>query len=195
MLAVHVKWNPALPRQEQLAKRSRLFQQQIGLKFKAGTCEMLHFEHRVLWCWNWYTSEIGSELPLKLWNVVLECRMKRRSAGPTDRVTNEVLHGVRNERDILHTTQRRQANSIGHILRTNHHIIHLFERKKKRWNWREDEENDVSSYWIFLQKRGDTGVRKKGSSSYFKDNVLWKRFIYEGGPNNNRNLNVARETK
>jgi hypothetical protein len=33
-----------------------------------------------------------------------------------DRVGNEVLHGVKEERNILHTVKRRKTNWIGHIL-------------------------------------------------------------------------------
>ena len=34
----------------------------------------------------------------------------------TDRVRNEVLHRVKEERNNLHTVQRRKVNWIGHIL-------------------------------------------------------------------------------
>ena len=38
----------------------------------------------------------------------------------TDRVRNEeVLHRVKEERNILHTIERRKCNWIGHILRRN----------------------------------------------------------------------------
>jgi hypothetical protein len=38
----------------------------------------------------------------------------------TDRVRNEeVLHTVKEERNILHTIKRRKVNWIGHILCTN----------------------------------------------------------------------------
>ena len=38
----------------------------------------------------------------------------------TDRVRNEeVLHRVKEERNILHTIKRKKANWIGHILRKN----------------------------------------------------------------------------
>ena len=33
----------------------------------------------------------------------------------TDRVRNEVLHGVKEERNILHTIKIRKAKQIGHI--------------------------------------------------------------------------------
>jgi hypothetical protein len=54
-------------------------------------------ERSVMWCWR---------------------RMEwRRSVG--HRVRNEVLHGIKEDRNILNTTKRRQANWIGHILRRN----------------------------------------------------------------------------
>jgi hypothetical protein len=34
----------------------------------------------------------------------------------TDRVKNEILHMVKEERDNLHTIKRKKANGIGHIL-------------------------------------------------------------------------------
>jgi hypothetical protein len=46
----------------------------------------------------------------------------------TNRVRNEeVLHRVKEERNILHTIKRRKANWIGHILRTNCLLKHVIE--------------------------------------------------------------------
>jgi hypothetical protein len=48
----------------------------------------------------------------------------------TDRVRNEeVLHRVKEERNILHTIIRRKANWIGHILRRNCLLKHVIEGK------------------------------------------------------------------
>jgi hypothetical protein len=48
----------------------------------------------------------------------------------TDRVRNkEVLHRVKEERNILHTIKRRKANWIGHILRRNCLLKHMIEGK------------------------------------------------------------------
>jgi hypothetical protein len=48
----------------------------------------------------------------------------------TDRVRNEeVLHRVKEERNIVHTTKRRKANWIGHILRRNCFLKHMIEGK------------------------------------------------------------------
>jgi hypothetical protein len=49
----------------------------------------------------------------------------------TDRVRNEdVLHRVKEERNILHTVKRWKANWIGHILRRNWLLKHVIEGKK-----------------------------------------------------------------
>jgi hypothetical protein len=48
----------------------------------------------------------------------------------TDRVRNEeVLHIVQEERNIVHTTKRRKANWIGHILRRNCLLKHVIGGK------------------------------------------------------------------
>jgi hypothetical protein len=41
----------------------------------------------------------------------------------------EVLHIVKDERNVLHTTNRRKANCIGHILCRNGLLKHIFEGK------------------------------------------------------------------
>jgi hypothetical protein len=41
----------------------------------------------------------------------------------------EVLHRVKEERNILHTIKRRKANWIGHILRRNCLLKHVIEEK------------------------------------------------------------------
>jgi hypothetical protein len=48
----------------------------------------------------------------------------------TNRVNNEaVLHGVKEERNILYTIRRRKANLIRHILRRNYLLKHIIEGK------------------------------------------------------------------
>ena len=41
----------------------------------------------------------------------------------------EVLHRVKEERNIIHTVKRRKANWIGHILRRNCLMKHIIEGK------------------------------------------------------------------
>jgi hypothetical protein len=51
-----------------------------------------------------------------------------------DRVRNEeVLHRVKEKRNILHTMKVRKANWIGHILRKNYLLKHIIEGKTERW--------------------------------------------------------------
>jgi hypothetical protein len=53
-----------------------------------------------------------------------------KKVGWTDRVRNEeVLHRVKEERNIVHTAKRRKANWIGHILRRNCLLKHVIEGK------------------------------------------------------------------
>jgi hypothetical protein len=48
----------------------------------------------------------------------------------TDRVRNEeVLHGVKEERNIVHTIKRRKGNWIGHILRRKCLLKRVIEGK------------------------------------------------------------------
>ena len=48
----------------------------------------------------------------------------------TDRVKNEeVLHRVKEDRNIVHTINNREGNWIGHILRRNCLLIHIIEGK------------------------------------------------------------------
>jgi hypothetical protein len=46
-------------------------------------------------------------------------------------VRNEVLHRVKEERNIVHTIKRRKANWVGHILRRDCLLKHVIEGKLK----------------------------------------------------------------
>jgi hypothetical protein len=47
----------------------------------------------------------------------MRCWIRMEKISWTDRVRNEeVLHGVKEERNIIHTVKRRKADWIGHIL-------------------------------------------------------------------------------
>jgi hypothetical protein len=96
----------------------------------------------------------------------------------TDRVRNEeVLHRVKEERNILHTIKRRKANWIGHILRRNCLLKHVIEGKlegriemtgrrgrrrkqlledlkEKRGHWKLIEEALDRGHWISRFGRG-----------------------------------------
>jgi hypothetical protein len=70
----------------------------------------------------------------------------------------EVLHRVKEERNILHTIRRRKANWIGHILRRNCLLKHVTEGKLEgRTEMMRRRGKGVSSYWMTIRKREDTG--------------------------------------
>jgi len=57
-------------------------------------------------------------------------------------------------RGTLHTAKRRKGNWIGHILRRNCLREHIIEGITYG---QEEEEEDISSYWMALRKGEDTG--------------------------------------
>jgi hypothetical protein len=58
------------------------------------------------------------------------CWRRMEKISWTDRVRNEeVLHSVKEERNIVHTIKRRKANWIGHNLRRNCLLKHVIEGK------------------------------------------------------------------
>jgi hypothetical protein len=68
----------------------------------------------------------------------------------TDRVRNEVLQRVTEERNVLQTIKRRKAN-------WNCLLKHIIEGKVGgRIEVTGDEEKDVSSYWMTVREREDT---------------------------------------
>jgi hypothetical protein len=74
----------------------------------------------------------------------------------TNRVENkEVLHSVKEERNVPRTTQRETANWNGNTLRKNCLLTYVIERQIKG---REDEEEEASSYWMPLRKREHTEI-------------------------------------
>jgi len=50
-----------------------------------------------------------------------------------DRVRNEVLHGVKEERNIVHRVSRRKADWIGHVLRRNCLLKHVIGGNIGKW--------------------------------------------------------------
>jgi hypothetical protein len=57
-----------------------------------------------------------------------------------------------------YTIKRRKVKGLGNILHRNCLLKHVIEEKIGRT---EDEEEDVSSYWITLRKRNETGTSKR----------------------------------
>jgi hypothetical protein len=69
----------------------------------------------------------------KLENFEMWCWRRKGKIGWTIHVKNEeVLHRVKEERNILHTIQRRKANWIGHILYRSCLLKHSVKGKISR---------------------------------------------------------------
>jgi hypothetical protein len=84
-------------------------------------------------CYIWSIALYGAKM-WTLWKVVQKylgrcemwCWRRMEKISWTDRVRNEeVLHRVKEERNILHTIKRRKANWIGQILRRNCLLKHV----------------------------------------------------------------------
>jgi hypothetical protein len=93
-------------------------------------------------------------------------------------VRNEdVLHRVKEERNILHTIKRRNANWIGHILHRNCLLKHVIEgklegriemtgRRGRRRKQLLDDLTEKRRYW---------NLKEEALDRYHMDNSLWKR--------------------
>jgi hypothetical protein len=122
---VLVKLNPELPCQKQRSKRYS-FYLQIGLKFKEETRKCYVWSIALYGAENWTFRKVDQK---DLESFEMWC-WRRMEVSRTDRVRNEeVLHRVKEERNILHTIKRRKANCIGHIMPKNCLLKHLIEGK------------------------------------------------------------------
>jgi hypothetical protein len=80
----------------------------------------------------------------------------------TDHVGNEVSHIAKEEKNILHAIQRRQASWIEHILHRNCPVQQVIEGKiGGGTEVMGRQKQDVSSYWMILRKWEDTGSYKR----------------------------------
>jgi hypothetical protein len=84
----------------------------------------------------------------------------------TDRVKNEVLHRVKEERNILHIIKRRKANWIGHISRCNCLLDYVIEgklegrievigRRTRRRKHPVDDFKETRGYWKLKEEALD----------------------------------------
>ena len=71
----------------------------------------------------------------------------------------EVLHRVKEERNILHTMKRRKTNWICYVLHSNCLLKHVIEGNKERRKDRSDRrtrKKTLSNYWLNLWIQEDT---------------------------------------
>ena len=60
------------------------------------------------------------------------CCWRTEKIGWTDRVSNEVLYTVKEDKNILHTVKERKTNWIGHNLRRYCLLKHVIEENIER---------------------------------------------------------------
>jgi hypothetical protein len=97
----------------------------------------LNVRKQLVKCYIWSITLYGAETwtlrkvdQKYLESFEMWCWRRMKKISWTDRVRNEeVLHRVKEERNVLHTIKRRKANWIGHILRINCLIKHVIEGK------------------------------------------------------------------
>jgi hypothetical protein len=96
----------------------------------------LNLRKKLVKCYIWSTALYGVEtwtlrkMDQKYLETFEMWCWRRMKIIWTDRVRNEeVLHRVKEERNIQHTIKRRKANWIGHILRRNGLLKHVIEGK------------------------------------------------------------------
>jgi hypothetical protein len=76
---------------------------------------------------NWTLRKVNKKIP---GSFEMRCWRRMEKVSWTNRVRNEeVLHRVKEERNVLHTVKRRKANWIGHILRRNCLLKHVIDGK------------------------------------------------------------------
>jgi hypothetical protein len=97
----------------------------------------LNLRKKLVKCYIWSIVLYGAET-WTLWKIdqkyhesfEMWCWGRMEKISWTNCVKNEeVLHRVKEERNIVHTIKRRKANWIGHILRRNCLLKHVIERK------------------------------------------------------------------
>ena len=119
---------------------------------------MLRWQHSFVWWLNQDTSENRSEMPWKLWNVM----MKTDGADRMDRSMKNrqvlVVQRVKEERNSLCKMTSKEANWIGHILVG---IAFWNALLKEKYTGRKDEEGEVYSYWMTFKKKQYIGNWKE----------------------------------
>ena len=81
---------------------------------------------------------------------------------------------VKEEKNILHNIKTRKANWICHILHRNCLSNILLKERHKGW---EDEEEDVSSYWMTLRKEQILEHERGSTRTWSVEKLLWKRLL------------------
>jgi hypothetical protein len=96
----------------------------------------------------------------------------------TDRVRNEeVLHRVKEERNIVHTIKRRKANCIGWILNRNCYLKHVIKGKIRGRIEVTTRGGRTSKQLLddLKEKKKTLEIERGSTRSHCVENSLWKR--------------------
>jgi hypothetical protein len=108
-------------------KKKTLFNSKLDLNLRKKVLKYYIWSIALYGAETWTLRKVDQKY-LKSFEMWCWRRMKKISW--TDRVRNEeLLHRVKEERNILDTIKRRKANWIGHILRRNCLLKHMIEGK------------------------------------------------------------------
>ena len=141
------------------SQEENAFHEKIRLKFKEVTSEVLHLEQNFVRCWNLDISKVDQNYLECFWNVVLQ----KDGEGQLDRSCEKWRSVTKSHGGAKCPTYSERE---GVKLDWSHLVYELpFEtrywRRGREKKWREDEEEEVSSYWISLREREDTGSRTR----------------------------------
>jgi hypothetical protein len=163
--------------------KKTLFTSKLDLNLRKKQLVKCYIWSIVLYCVeNWTLRKVDQNY---LERFEMWCWRRMEKIIWTNRVRNEVLQTVKEDRNILHTIKRRKANWIGHILRGNCHSKTCYWRKegvlevtRRRWRSRKQllgDLKEIIGYW----KLKDEAL----------DRTLWRTRFGKGyGP-------VVRQTK
>jgi hypothetical protein len=108
-------------------KKKTLFTSKLNLNLRKKLVKFYIWSIALYGAETWTLGKVDQKC---LESFEMWCWRRMEKISWTDRVRNEeVLHRVKEERNILHTIKRRKANLIGHILRRNCLLKHVIEGK------------------------------------------------------------------
>jgi hypothetical protein len=99
-------------------KKKTFFISKLDLNVRKRLSEILHLEHNLVGAGTW-TLRIIEKYIESFESFEMLCWKLMEKVSLSDSMRNEVLHGVKEERNILYTIKQRKANWIGHILPRN----------------------------------------------------------------------------
>jgi hypothetical protein len=125
MQVVLLKLNPGFPWQKRHSTtRSLFFATKLDLNVKEETSKLLTLELRLHGAETWTLRKIDQKY-MESYEICCWRRIEKISWA--DLVRNEVLHRVKEGRNILRTVKRRKDTWIGHIVRRNCLRTRVFE--------------------------------------------------------------------